>query len=216
VHAVSVSLDGFMAGPHQSRDDPLGVGGMALHEWIFPTRTFHAMVGRPGGETGADDDLVAAGFANIGATVMGRNMFGPVRGPWDDDAWTGWWGDTPPFGHEVFVLTHHRRPPLEMAGGTTFHFVSDGVEAALTRARVAAGDRDVRVGGGASVLRQCLAAGLIDVMHVAVAPVVLGAGERLFGADSTGADAPGYRCVRLPSPGPAAHFRLERVRSGAA
>ncbi len=208
---MSVSLDGVMAGPDQSRDNPLGVGGPALHEWIFATRTFHAMVGLPGGESGVDDDLVAAGFDGIGATVMGRNMFGAVRGPWGANGWAGWWGDTPPFGHDVFVVTHHSRPSLEMAGGTTFHFVTEGIEAALARATAAAGVRDVRVGGGAAILRQSLAAGLVDQMHVAVVPVLLGAGERLFAPDAWGSGLPGYRCVRLAGSGPAAHFRLERI-----
>jgi dihydrofolate reductase len=211
VHALSMSLDGFTAGPEQSLDNPVGVGGRGLHEWILATRTFRGIIGLPGGESGVDDDLVASGFDGIGATVMGRNMFGPVRGPWGDSAWTGWWGDTPPFGHDVFVVTHHPRRPLVMAGGTTFHFVTEGIDTALARARTAAGDRDVRVGGGAEVVRHCLASGSIDEMHVAVVAVLLGSGERLFGFEPSDSWPAGYRCVRVAAPGPVAHFRLERV-----
>jgi dihydrofolate reductase len=148
VHGFSLSLDGYGAGPGQDLDNPLGRGGIALHEWVFPTRTFRAMHGEDGGTTGIDDELAARGIENIGAWILGRNMFGPVRGAWSDDSWRGWWGDNPPYHAPVFVLTHHPRPPLEMAGGTIFHFVTEGIEAALDRARAAAGGRDVRVGGG--------------------------------------------------------------------
>lgn len=182
VNAFSVSLDGFAAGPRQSLQDPLGAGGMALHQWVFPTRSFQQMhqPGRTGGSTGIDDDFAARAMQDIGAWILGRNMFGPVRGPWPDAQWRGWWGDEPPYHVPVFVLTHHAREPLEMAGGTTFHFVTDGIEAALDKARQAAGERDVRIGGGAATVRQYLRARLIDEMHLAMAPVLLGAGENLF------------------------------------
>jgi dihydrofolate reductase len=187
VNAFSVSLDGYGAGPDQDLENPMGRGGMALHEWVFPTRTFGTMIGRDGGETGIDDGFAARGFDNLGAWILGRNMFGPVRGPWPDDSWKGWWGDEPPYHVPVFVLTRHARPPLEMAGGTIFHFVTDGIEAALDRARAAADGRDVRVGGGTETIRQYLMAELIDEMHLAVGPVVLGRGEALF----AGLDLPG-------------------------
>lgn len=180
VHSLAMSVDGYVAGPDQSLDRPLGVGGERLHDWAFATRSFHRMHGTPGGEEGIDDDWVARGDDGIGATIMGRNMFGPVRGPWPDGAWKGWWGDDPPFRHPVFVLTHHPRAPVVMKGGTTFHFVTDGIEAALDRAIDAAGGLDVRIGGGASTVQQYLQAGLIDELHVAVVPILLGAGERLF------------------------------------
>ena len=180
VAAFSASLDGYGAGPDQSLDNPLGVGGRALHEWAFATRTFRAMFGQEGGATGVDDDFAARSFANVGAWILGRNMFGPVRGEWLAESWKGWWGDEPPYHCPVFVLTHHPRAPLAMAGGTTFHFVTEGIEAALQRARDAAGARDVRVGGGVATIRQYLAAGLIDEMHLVVSPVLLGRGESLF------------------------------------
>ncbi len=207
VHAISMSFDGCVAGPSQDEARPMGIDGQQLHEWIFATRTGRAMIGQPGGETGLDDDFVAAGFDGIGATIMGRNMFGPVRGEWTTPAWTGWWGDDPPFHHDVFVLTHHPRPTLTMEGGTRFHFVTDGPIVALERARDAAGDRDIRLGGGASTMRQFLELGLVDEMHVAVVPVVLGAGERLF----EGSPWPtGYRCESYVAGERAAHFRLVR------
>ncbi len=180
VHAVSVSIDGYVAGPGQDLENPLGVGAGALHEWIFATRTGREMIGQPGGSEGVDDDLFKQGFDGIGATIMGRNMFGPVRGPWGESDWRGWWGDDPPFHHPVFVLTHHPHPPISMAGGTTFHFVTDGIDAALALAVDAAQGADIRLGGGASTIQQFLRAGLIDSMHIAVAPVLLGGGERLF------------------------------------
>jgi dihydrofolate reductase len=191
VHCFAISLDGYGAGPNQSLENPLGVGGLALHQWIFGTRTFQTMFGNGGGATGTDDDFAARGVDNIGAWILGRNMFGPVRGPWPDDTWKGWWGDNPPYHGPVFVLSHHARAPIPMAGGTTFHFVTDGIESALERAREAAGDRDVRLGGGVATLRQYLQAGRVDAMHVAVSPVLLGGGEALF----TGLDLPklGYR-----------------------
>jgi dihydrofolate reductase len=180
VAAFTLSIDGFGAGPRQSLEAPLGVGGERLHGWMRPTRTFQKMLGGEGGSTGADDRFAARSFENVGAWILGRNMFGPVRGPWPDEAWKGWWGDTPPYHVPTFVLTHHPRPPLEMAGGTTFHFVTDGIEAALHRAREAAAGKDVRIGGGVSTIRQYLQAGLIDEMHLALSPVLLGAGESLL------------------------------------
>ena len=181
VNAFTVSADGFGAGPDQGREHPLGRGGEELHSWLIPTRTFQRDVQRrEGGTTGVDDDFAARSFKNYGAWIMGRNMFGPVRGPWPDYEWKGWWGPNPPYHVPVFVLTHHARPPLEMEGGTVFHFVTDGIEAALEGARAAAGGKDVRIGGGASTIRQYLRAGLVDEMHVAVSPILLGAGEPLF------------------------------------
>lgn len=208
VHNLAMSLDGFAAGPHQSLDNPLGQGGERLHDWSFASRSWKAAHGLDGGDTGLDDDFIARGDAGIGATIMGRNMFGPVRGPWPDETWTGWWGDNPPFHHPVFVLTHHPRPPLPMAGGTTFTFVVDGPEAALEQAFEAAGGGDVRVGGGASTVRQYLRAKLIDEMHVAVVPILLGSGERLF--DATETVAQGYECVEFLSSPSVAHVRLAR------
>jgi dihydrofolate reductase len=181
VNAFSISADGFGAGPDQSRDQPLGRGGEPLHQWFVPTRTFQRNVlGRDGGTTGVDDEFAARSFENLGAWILGRNMFGPVRGPWPDEDWKGWWGPSPPYHVPVFVLTHHPRPSLQMEGGTIFHFVTEGIERALERARAAAGDRDVRVGGGAATIRQYLRAGLIDEMHLAVSPILLGRGESLL------------------------------------
>lgn len=180
VRGFAVSLDGFGAGPRQDLENPLGVGGMALHQWIFPTRTFHEMTGQPGGATGIDDDFAARGFANIGASILGRNMFGPVRGPWTDDSWKGWWGDSPPYHTPVFILTHHAREAITMEGGTTFHFVTGGIHEALDRAKEAAQGKDIRLGGGVATVRQYLRAGLIDEMHLAISPVILGTGEHLL------------------------------------
>jgi dihydrofolate reductase len=199
VHGFSLSLDGYGAGPNQDIDNPLGIGGRALHEWAFATRTFRRMFGTEGGSTGVDDEFAARGFANIGAWILGRNMFGPVRGPWPDDSWKGWWGDEPPYHVPVFVLTHHPRPALVMSGGTTFHFVTDGIHAALASAVATAGDRDIRVGGGVATIRQYLQAGLIDEMHLAIAPVLLGHGEHLLAGIDTA--ALGYHCVEhVPTP----------------
>lgn len=191
VHGFAISLDGYGAGPDQSLANPLGVGGEALHEWTVATRTFRKMFGQDGGSTGIDDAFVARGFDNIGAWILGRNMFGPIRGDWPDDAWKGWWGDTPPYHCPVFVLTHYPRPSIAMEGGTIFHFVTDGIHAALERATEAACGRDIRVGGGASTIRQYLQEGLVDEMHFAISPVLLGTGEPLF----AGLDLPklGYR-----------------------
>ena len=208
VHAFSISLDGYGAGPDQSREHPLGKGGLALHGWAFATRTFQRMHGKDGGATGIDEDFAARGFENIGAWILGRNMFGPVRGPWPDDSWRGWWGPNPPYHAPVFVLTHHARPSLEMEGGTVFHFVTEGTDAALARARAAAGDRDVRLGGGVATLRQYLRARLVDEMHIAVSPVLLGGGEALF----AGIDLPslGYGVTQHVATEAATHVVLAR------
>jgi len=212
VHSISMSLDGYSAGPNQSLDNPLGVGGQALFEWFFATRYWNEMHGKSGGgtggETGIDHDYAVKGFENIGAWILGRNMFGPVRGRWPDDSWKGWWGKSPPYHVPVFVLTHHERAPLVMDGGTTFYFITDGIEDALRRARDAAQGKDVRVGGGASTIRQYLRAGLIDQMHVACAPVLLGSGEPLL----SGIDLPalGYRVQSHVASSRATHVTIVR------
>jgi dihydrofolate reductase len=190
-----MSVDGYVAGPNQSLAEPLGVGGERLHGWMFATRTWSRMVGEEGGDEGLDDDFAARGDAGVGATIMGRNMFGPIRGPWGDEEWKGWWGDEPPYHHPVFVLTHHAHEPIPMEGGTVFNFVTDGIEAALERALEAAGGKDVRIGGGASTVRQYLNAGLIDEMHVAIVPVLLGGGERLF--ENLSGFSNKYECARF-------------------
>jgi dihydrofolate reductase len=209
VHNLAISLDGYAAGPNQSLDNPLGVGGPGLHEWAFATRTGRQMHGMDGGDEGLDDEFVAQGDVGIGATIMGRNMFGPIRGPWGSDQWTGWWGDNPPYHHPVFVLTHHPRPSVTMQGGTTFHFVDDGIEAALERAFNAANGDDVRVGGGAATVQQYLRAGLIDEMHVVIVPILIGSGERLFDHLDDGPD--GYECVEFVSSPSVAHVRFSRA-----
>lgn len=193
VNCFGVSLDGFGAGPDQSFENPLGVGGFDLHQWFFPTRTFQQTHGDGDGTTGIDNDYAERGMANLGAWILGRNMFAHSRGPWVDDGWKGWWGENPPYHVPVFILTHHARPSIEMEGGTTFHFVTDGIHAALERAKAAAGDKDVRVGGGAATIRQYLEAGLMDEMHLAIAPVALGRGESLL----SGIDLRklGYKCT---------------------
>ena len=173
-------MDGYGAGPNQSLEHPIGEGGLALHDWMFVTRTFQAMHGKEGGSTGPDDDFVARGFRNIGAWIIGRNMFGPIRGPWPDESWKGWWGDTPPYHTPVFVLTQYPREPLIMQGGTTFHFVTEGIQSALEQARAVATGKDVRLGGGASTIRQYLRAQLADELHLAYSPKLLGAGENLL------------------------------------
>ena len=208
VAGFTVSIDGYGAGPDQDLDNPLGVGGRGLHLWLLGTRTFQAMYGDGGGETGVDDDFAARGFANVGAWILGRNMFAPSRGPWPADGWKGWWGANPSYHAPVFVLTHHARPAIEMEGGTTFHFVTDGIHAALRSATEAAGGKDVRVGGGAATIRQYLAAGLIDEMHLAISPVLLGAGEHLL----TGIDMLklGYRCIEHVPTARATHVVLAR------
>jgi dihydrofolate reductase len=209
VAAFTVSLDGYGAGPGQSLEQPLGVGGMELHAWLLPTRTFQRLHGEgKTGTTGTDDDFAASSFANVGAWILGRNMFGPVRGPWRDLTWQGWWGDEPPYRCPVFVLTHHARPALTMKGGTTFEFVTGGIHDALDRARTAARGKDVRTGGGANVIQQYLRAGLIDELHVAIAPVVLGSGERLF--EAVDLRALGYACKHHVATELATHVVLSR------
>jgi dihydrofolate reductase len=209
VSAFAISIDGYGAGPEQSLANPLGVGGPTLHEWFFPTHTFQRMHGGGAdGSTGPDDDFAQRSFANIGAWILGRNMFSPLRGPWLDDNWKGWWGDTPPYHVPVFVLTHHPRASIQMAGGTTFHFVTDGIHAALARAREAAQGQDVRVGGGVATVRQYLQAGLIDEMHLAISPTLLGSGEALL----AGIDLPqlGFRCTEHVATEKAMHVVLSR------
>jgi dihydrofolate reductase len=180
VSSFAVSLDGYAAGPGQSLKDPLGVRGPELFEWFFSTRTWKQMHGEEGGSTGVDDDWARQGMENVGAWILGRNMFGPVRGPWPDESWKGWWGDEPPYHVPTFVLTHHRRKPVEMKGGTTFYFVTDGIHAALQRAKEAAKDKDVRIGGGVHTIQQYLRAQLIDQLHLAFRPILMGSGENLF------------------------------------
>ena len=209
VRCFSLSIDGFGAGPNQDLANPLGVGGMGLHGWVFPTRTFMQMYGGGGdGTTGIDDDFARRGFEGIGSWILGRNMFGPVRGAWPDDTWKGWWGDTPPYHTQVFVLTHHARPSLVMAGGTTFHFVTEGIEVALQRAREAAGEKDVRLGGGVATVRQYLSAGLVDELHLATSPVFLGSGEHFFA--SIDLLRLGYRCTEHVSTPNATHLVLTK------
>lgn len=205
VESFSISLDGFGAGPEQSLNNPLGKGGEGLHAWFIPTATFQQMSGKSG-TTGIDNDYAARGFENIGAWIMGRNMFGPVRGPWPDGRWKGWWGDNPPYHNSVFVLSHHEREPVEMEGGTIFHFVTDGIDSALIHAREAANGKDIRLGGGVAVIRQFLLAALIDELHIAIAPILLGSGEHLF----HGLDLPalGYRCKEHTASENATHIVL--------
>jgi dihydrofolate reductase len=208
VQSFAISIDGYGAGPGQDLEHPLGIGGPELFDWAFRTRTWHQMHGQPDGETGVDDDIAAQGFAGLGAWILGRNMFGPVRGPWPDESWKGWWGEEPPYHVPVFVLTHHPRKPLTMAGGTEFHFVTEGIHAALQQARQAAGERDVRLGGGVATIRQYLQAGLIDELHVAMVPVLLGRGEHLL----AGLDLPalGYECVERIAGVRATHVILRK------
>lgn len=207
---ITMSLDGYVAGPAQSLENPLGEGGTGLHEWAFATRTFRSVHGLEGGETGLDDEHAARGTANVGATIMGRNMFGPVRGQWGEEPWEGWWGDDPPFHTPVFILTHHEREPLEKQGGTTFHFVTDGIETALERSFEAAGGKDVSLGGGAETAQQYLRAGLIDELEIHVVPLILGGGARLF--ENLDGGPTGYECVGLESSPAVAHFTFVRAR----
>jgi len=210
VQSFSLSLDGFGAGPAQDLQNPLGLHGGELMEWVFATRMWRRMHGQEGGETGVDNRMAEQGFDNLGAWILGRNMFGPVRGPWPDDHWKGWWGEEPPYHVPVFVLTHHARAPVSMKGGTVFHFVTDGIEAALDRARAAAGARDVRLGGGVATVRQYLQARLIDQLHLAVRPVLLGSGEALFqGIDLR---ALGYECAESSAGERATHMVLRKAR----
>ena len=216
VNAFGISIDGFGAGPGQDLENPMGVGGMALHNWVFGTKTFqrlHAdfagsLIGDEVGREGVDDEYAARGFENLGAWIMGRNMFGPVRGPWSDDGWKGWWGKNPPYHVPVFVLTHHARAPITMEGGTTFHFVTEGVHSALERAKEAAKGRDIRLGGGAATIRQYLSAGLIDEIHLVMSPVLLGRGEHLLaGIDAVSL---GYKCTEHTSTAQATHVVLTK------
>ena len=210
VNCFTISLDGYGAGPNQNEQNPLGEHARDLHQWFYPTRTFQGLFGDPsGGTTGIDDDFARRGTENLGAWILGRNMFGPIRGAWPDEAWRGWWGENPPYHVPVFVLTHHERKPLEMAGGTTFHFVTGGIEQALERAKAAAGPRDVRIGGGAQTIRQYLRARLIDEMQLSVSPVLLGSGEHLLhGLDLR---ALGYQVVAHVPTEKAVHVSIERV-----
>jgi dihydrofolate reductase len=210
VASFSVSLDGFGAGPNQDLDNPMGVGGHALHKWAFTTRTFQQMFGNDGGATGTDDDFAVRGFTNVGAWILGRNMFGPIRGPWLGENWKGWWGNNPPYHTEVFVLTNHPRDSFTMEGGTTFHFVTDGITSALERAMKAANGLDVRLGGGVSTIRQYLSARLVDEMHIAISPILLGAGENLF----AGIDLPslGYQCVEHVATSNATHVIIKKIK----
>ncbi len=208
VAAFTISLDGFGAGPRQDLKNPLGERGTELHGWFRPTDVFKKMMGQSGGSVGIDNEIAAKSFENLGAWILGRNMFGPVRGPWPDDSWKGWWGEEPPYHVPVFVLTHHARAPLEMKGGTTFYFVTDGLNSALEQAKRAARGKDVRVGGGVSTIRQCVAAGQIDEMHLAVSPVLLGEGENLF-AGMDWAQL-GLRVVRSVAGENATHMFIEK------
>ncbi|MFL6693407.1 MAG: dihydrofolate reductase family protein [Ramlibacter sp.] len=211
VQCFGVSLDGFGAGPRQDLQNPLGVGGPAIFEWFFATRAFRQMHGAEGGLTGIDNDMAERGMAGLGAWILGRNMFGPVRGPWPDESWKGWWGDEPPYHVPVFVLTHHARPPITMKGGTVFHFVTDGIHSALEQAKAAAGDKDVRIGGGVSTVRQYVQAGLVDEMHFGVGPVFMGGGENLWqGLDL---NALGYECAEVIQGERATHL-IVRKRLG--
>ena len=211
VKAFATSLDGYSAGPNQDLEHPLGVGGPEMMNWFMHTRAWRSMHGETGGETGVDNDFAVRSFEGIGAYIMGRNMFGPVRGPWPDDSWKGWWGEDPPYHTPVFVLTHHRRAPLKMQGGTEFRFVTDGIESALEQAREAASGKDIRIGGGASTVRQYLRAGLIDELHLVIAPVLLGSGEHLMnGIDLR---ALGYECAEHTGGGRAVAHVILRKKS---
>jgi dihydrofolate reductase len=208
VNCFALSLDGYGAGPRQDLDNPLGVGGTALHRWFYPTRSFQAMFGKNEGTTGIDDDYARHGMENLGAWILGRNMFGPIRGNWPDDAWKGWWGESPPYHVPVFVLTHYPRRSIAMAGGTTFHFVTEGPEEALRQAREAAGVKDIRIGGGVQTVRQYIRAGLVDEIHLVVSPVILGSGEHLLsGLDLTALD---FRIAKQESSRAVMHVVLRR------
>jgi dihydrofolate reductase len=209
VVGFTVSLDGYGAGPNQDMNNPLGIGGMELHQWLISTRTFQrSLFGKDGGTSGVDDDFAARSFENVGAWILGRNMFAPSRGNWPDPNWKGWWGDNPPYHVPVFILTHYARPPIEMEGGTTFHFITGGIHEALDRAREAAAGKDVRIGGGAETIRQYLREGLIDELHLAIAPILLGRGEPLF--EGLDLKALGYECVKSVASEKATHIVLRR------
>ena len=209
VNCFTVSLDGYGAGPNQDLANPLGVGGTELHQWLFPTRTFQrTLFGNDGGTTGIDDDFAARGFHNVGAWILGRNMFSPDRGNWPDKNWKGWWGDNPPYHVPAFIVTHYPRPAIEMDGGTSFHFITGGIREALDRAREAAAGKDVRIGGGADTIRQYLREGLVDELHIAIAPVLLGRGERLF--EDVDMRARKYECVEFVASEKATHVVLRR------
>jgi len=209
VESFTVSLDGYGAGPHQDLQNPLGIGGEELHQWALATRTFQRVLfGNDKGTTGIDDDFAVRGFENIGAWILGRNMFGPVRGPWQDFNWKGWWGENPPYHVPVFVLTHYPRPSIKMEGDTTFHFVTGGIQEALDRARAAAGRKDIRIGGGPNTIQQFLREGIIDEIHFVTAPILLGAGEQAFaGVDLR---TTGYKCVQFVPSDKAVHVVLQR------
>ena len=208
VHNFAISLDGYGAGPRQSVENPLGEGGEALHDWFVSTQTFKQVNGKSGGTTGVDNDFAARGFKGVGAWIMGRNMFGPVRGAWPDERWHGWWGQNPPYHAPVFVLTHHERAPQPMNGGTVFHFVTGGIREAFDRATEAAAGRDIQLGGGTATIRQYLAAKLIDEMHVAIAPILLGSGEHLFAGMDL--NALGYACTEHVATAAATHIVLTK------
>lgn len=212
VNCFSISVDGFGAGAEQSLQKPLGIDGEKLPQWFFPTRTFQSMFGKGTGTTGIDEQFAARGMDNIGAWILGRNMFGPIRGPWPNNEWQGWWGDSPPYHVPVFVLTHHPREDLVMAGGTTFHFVTDGIHSALQRARAVANGKDIRIGGGVATIQQYLNANLVDEMHLAISPVALGRGERLF----AGVDLPalGFSCVEHVAGEGATHVVFRKEGAG--
>ena len=210
VRSFAISIDGYGAGPGQDLQNPLGVHGPELMDWLFQTRAWRSMHGEQGGETGVDNAMAEQGFQGIGAWILGRNMFGPVRGPWPDESWKGWWGDEPPYHTPVFVLTHYPRAPLRMAGGTEFHFITSGIDAALEQARAAARGSDVRLGGGVAAIRQYLRAGLIDELHLVVRPVLLGSGEHLL--HDIDMRALGYRCSRSVAGERATHVFLRRER----
>ena len=208
VHSFAISLDGYGAGAGQDLQNPLGLRGAELMEWVFHTRVWRTMHGEEGGESGIDNDIARQGLAGIGAWILGRNMFGPVRGPWPDESWQGWWGDEPPYHTPVFVLTHYPRAPLKMAGGTEFHFVTEGIHAALERAHAAAGGRDIRLGGGVATVREYLRAALIDELHLALRPVLLGSGEHLL--KDIDARALGYECTGSVAGERAAHVFVRK------
>ena len=209
VESFTISLDGYGAGPNQDVSNPLGIGGTDLHQWLLPTRTLQrALFGKDGGTTGVDEDFASRGFQNVGAWILGRNMFGPIRGPWPDMNWKGWWGDNPPYHVPVFILTHHAHPPIEMEGNTRFQFITGGIREALDRAREAAAGRDVRIGGGPRTIQQYLREGLIDELHIAIAPVLLGSGERLF--EGVDLRSLGYECVEFVASEKATHVVLQR------